>query len=358
MFKGITGKIPLSLYWKCQIVGWSIVSLFWLYIALVRDNFTLMEAGINYVLDITICIALTHIYRIIALRFGWNHLKIKPLIIRVVPSITLLSFLFMQVMNLKTSGYVYLIYRNNIFIENLFAWNPVLITGVRHMSIWVLAYHLYHFYKKEVETTKVNAQLSIIAKQAQLDNLSAQLNPHFLFNSLNSIKALVIENPKIARRAIDLLSDLLRSSLSERKLTTATIGEELDLVKDFIELEKLRFESRLKVEFDVDKNLYEHNIPFFSIQLLLENAIKHGIGKKMEGGIITISIQKRSHYIKIQVRNPGLLINENGGGVGLKNLKHRLLLSYGEDAELSIVQLSKKEVGVTLLIPINKNEFV
>lgn len=203
----------LSLYWKCQIIGWGIVSLLWLYIALVRDRFGMTEALTNYVLDVAICIGLTHAYRTIVLKRGWDRLGIKELLKRAVPSILMLSALFMLLMNIKMSVYIYMLNGSNTFSENLLLWNPVLITGVRHMSIWVLAYHGYKFYVREIDTTKKNAQLSVMAKQTQLDNLSAQLNPHFLFNSLNSIKALALENPKIARRAIDLLSDLLRSSL-------------------------------------------------------------------------------------------------------------------------------------------------
>ncbi|MCR9229370.1 MAG: sensor histidine kinase, partial [Flavobacteriaceae bacterium] len=154
-------SIGLSLYWKCQIIGWGVVSLLWLYIALARDQFTVPHALINYVLDVSICIGLTHAYRAIALRSKWNQLGIKKLIKRIIPSIMILSVLFMQFMNLKTSGYIYLVNGANTFVDNLSVWNPVLITGLRHMAIWVLAYHAYHFYLREVNTTKVNAQLSI-----------------------------------------------------------------------------------------------------------------------------------------------------------------------------------------------------
>ncbi|MDF0718101.1 histidine kinase [Muricauda sp. 334s03] len=344
----------LSLYWKCQIIGWGIVSLLWLYIALVRDQFEITHALINYVLDVSICIGLTHAYRAIALRANWNQLEIKGLIKKVIPSILILSVLFMLIMNVKTSAYIYLVLGNNTFVENLSVWNPVLITGLRHMAIWVLAYHAYHFYVKEVNTAKANAQLSVIAKQSQLDNLSAQLNPHFLFNSLNSIKSLIIENPSIARRAIDLLSDLLRSSLYEKEHITISIAEELALVKDYVELEQLRFEERLHVNFDVDQSLKSCKIPPLSIQLLVENAIKHGVDKQLEGGTVDISLKEHDGFVEIIVKNPGTFSNAGQGGLGLKNLKERLLLQYDGKAKFTIDSPKEHEVVATLLIPNEK----
>lgn len=344
----------LSLYWKCQLIGWGVVSLLWLYIALDRDQFTLTQALINYMLDVSICIGLTHAYRAIALRLKWNQLGINPLVLRIIPSILILSLLFMQIMNLKTSAYIYWVNGTNTFKENVLVWNPVLITGLRHMAIWVLAYHAYHFYTREVNTTKVNAQLSVIAKQSQLDNLSAQLNPHFLFNSLNSIKALVLENPTGARRAIDLLSDLLRTSLYEKDHLTITIAEEMNLVKDYVELEKLRFEERLTVIFNIDTALKHVKVPPLSIQLLVENAIKHGVDKQLQGGTVYISVQNQEGNVLIQVKNPGVFSKGEVAGVGLTNLSERLLLQYDGLASIRVETPSDNMVLATLLIPIEK----
>lgn len=344
----------LSLYWKCQLIGWGVVSLLWLYIALSRDQFTVSHALINYVLDVLICIGLTHVYRAIALRSQWNQLGIDQLVVRIIPSILILSFLFMQLMNLKTSAYIYLVNNENVFEKNIWVWNPVLITGLRHMSIWVLAYHAYHFYMREVNTTKVNAQLSVIAKQSQLDNLSAQLNPHFLFNSLNSIKALVLENPTGARRAIDLLSDLLRSSLYEKEHLTISLAEEMALVKDYVELEKLRFEERLTVTFNIDLSLEHIKIPPLSIQLLVENAIKHGVDKQLQGGTVDILVQKQEDNVLVQVKNPGTYTKEGDTGVGLKNLSERLLLQYDGVAKVEVQGLPDNLVLATLRIPIEQ----
>ena len=224
------------------------------------------------------------------------------------------------------------------------------------MTIWLLAYHLYHYYQKEVDTTREIAQLSIIAKQAQLDNLSAQLNPHFLFNSLNSIKSLVIESPDTARRAIDLLSDLLRSSLYEKDKELIPIKNELALVYDYIELEKMRFEERLQLKTDIDKSLIDYKIPALSIQLLVENAIKHGIDLKVNGGVIYLKIKKKDSHIHITVENPGVLNENKSGGLGLENLKKRLEIQYKGKAGFSLTETENDHVCAALIIPMHIND--
>lgn len=203
--KNISGTKTVSLYWKCQLLGWGSVSLFWAYIVYFRDDYGVFYTLLNYVLDIAIGILLTHLYRFFAKKLHWNTLNLGSLAIRVIPVILLLSVAYMQLANIKWYSYWVLIVGKPYGLwESLIYWNPVLITGLRLMAIWILAYHLYHYHNNRVEVTQQNAALMVIAKQAQLDNLATQLNPHFLFNSLNSIKSLIIENPKVARRAVDL----------------------------------------------------------------------------------------------------------------------------------------------------------
>jgi hypothetical protein len=347
-----------SLYWKCQLLGWCTVAIYWAYTVYTRDNYSVFYTFCNYVLDVAIGIFLTHIYRKNALKANWSQLPIKRLLIRVIPSILLLAVLYVILNNLKWYGYWTLVAEEDKDIwESLSYWDPILLTGLRLMSIWILAYHLYHYYQKEVVTAREYAQLSLIAKQAQLDNLSAQLNPHFLFNSLNSIKSLIVENPDIARRGIDLLSDLLRSSLYEKDKDLISIKNELALVNDYIELEKLRFEERLTIDLTIDKSLDHFKIPTLSIQLLVENAIKHGIDKIIEGGLITLKISKNGDQVYIQVQNPGKLSAiKSTRGLGLMNLKKRLELQYNKEASFSLEELDNNVVQATLTLPFKEDE--
>jgi len=352
----ILNSKSISLYWKCQLLGWGTVSIYWAYVVFSRDNYGYFFTFLNYVLDISIGIVLTHGYRFVALKLQWSALSLRQLFVRIVPAIILLAILYMWIVDLKWYYYWSVFGGKEVDLwESLTYWDPVLLTGLRLMAIWILAYHLYHYYQKEIETAQQNAELSIIAKQAQLDNLSEQLNPHFLFNSLNSIKSLVIENPKTARRAIDLLSDILRSSLYEKDASFISIKNELGLVKDYVELEKVRFEERLNMVITMDEALEGYMILPLSIQLLVENAIKHGIDKRIHGGSIILSIVEKDGQLVIVVQNPGQIVDHGAEtGIGIKNLTKRLLLQYNGEASFTLKNDAEDQVTATLIIPIRK----
>ncbi len=344
----------ISLYWKCQLIGWSFVSFYWAYTVYTRDNYDIFYTLLNYVLDILIGIFLTHSYRRFALKAKWSSLPIKHLLIRLLPTILLLAVLYVLMNNLKWYAYwTFIAGVDKNLWESIIYWDPILLTGLRLMSIWILAYHLYHYYQKEIITAKENAKLSLITKQAQLDNLSAQLNPHFLFNSLNSIKSLVIENPSVARRAIDLLSDLLRSSLYEKDNDLIPIKNELSLVYDYIELEKMRFEERLQLKTNIDDEVINYKIPTLSIQLLVENAIKHGIDLKVGGGVVFLKVKKKNSEIYITVENPGVINQNKSVGLGLENLKKRLEIQYIGKASFCLTEIENANVCAEIIIPMH-----
>ncbi|WP_237732268.1 sensor histidine kinase [Flavobacterium sp. UGB4466] len=348
--------VKLSAYWKIQLIGWMVTSLYWGISAFFGSSFMWTIGIADFVLDVFIGISLTHLYRNFALIRGWNKFSLKKLVPRIVLSVLILSVLYM----LLIVGKLYLVRlfvlksTSISFISFLQSTQlQVFITGTRLMSIWVLAYHLYHYSRLEIETVKENARLSIILKEAQLNNLSTQLNPHFFFNSLNSIKFLVLEDPHSARRAIDLLSDLLRNSLNNNIGNLVALNDEISLVRDYLELEKIRFEERLQVEIEVDQKLSDHLVLPLSIQTLVENAIKHGIEKRKEGGAVTVKIEQAGNFIKISVQNSGKLHKEikDFSGIGLGNLKERLLLQYKGRASFEIKEMQDETVLATILFP-------
>ncbi|MFH7004071.1 sensor histidine kinase [Flavobacterium bizetiae] len=345
----------ISTYWKIQLIGWTTASLYWGLSAFLSGNFIWKMGATDLIFDILIGIALTHMYRNFALKRKWNKLNLKELLPKMVLSVLVLSLFYMVFIIGKLYLVRLLIFKNETvsFLEFFKSVQlQVFITGTRLMSIWVLAYHLYHYSRLELETVKENARLSIIIKEAQLNNLSAQLNPHFFFNSLNNIKFLVIENPAAARRAIDLLSELLRNSLNTNISKLISLNDEIDLVKDYLELEKIRFEERLQIKIETSLDLSQHLILPFSIQSLVENAIKHGIEKRKNGGFIAVKIDMKNHFIKITVQNSGKLSDEvKDSGIGLQNLKERLLLQYNGNASFDIMQMDDETVLATILIP-------
>lgn len=342
-----------SLYWKCQFIGWGLVSIYWAYIVYVRDNYGWFYTALNYIADVLTGVGLTHVYKMTMLKKAPDYTNLKQLILKMVISVVILAVLYMFLANIK--WYAYWLYIHNQkynLLRTLVAWNPVFITGLRLLSIWLLGYHLYHYHINQISIIKSNARLSTIVKQAQLDHLSAQLNPHFLFNSLNSIKSLIIENPKTARRAIDLLSDLLRSSIYNKKDGLTTVENEIMLIKDYIELEKLRFEERLEAKFSIDPYSKDKPIPALSIQLLVENAIKHGISHLIDGGRVSITVKRLDEYLSIIVENPGSLNLTSSKGLGLSNLQNRLELQYKHQAKFHISEFKPGKVTASITLPL------
>ncbi|WP_158795337.1 sensor histidine kinase [Pedobacter sp. L105] len=349
-------KPSLSLYWKCQLIGWSIASLYWGFAGYAQGGFNFRIGILQFVSDVALYMLLTHLYRNFALRHNWQQLNLNELLKRIIPSVFILGLSYTAVTIAKIYFFrSYLLNGFHVPFSMIYRMliMEIFIAGIRLMSIWLLAYHLYQYARREIRLTKENAQLVILTKDAQLSNLSAQLNPHFLFNSLNNIKALVIENPVSSRRAIDLLSELLRTSLYGRKDLLATVKEELDLVEDYLELEKLRLEERLQYRIEANQTIKGLMILRLSIQTLVENAIKHGIDQQKEGGLIAVELTQSADHIRITVQNPGQLSAMMlGQGLGLKNLKERLEIQFTGKANFEIVNQSGTTVLATILIPI------
>lgn len=347
----------LSLYWKCQFAGWSAASLYWVAIALLDGEFNWLFGIGQFVTDLCCYILLTHLYRNFSLAHHWQQLNLQKLIQRIIPSVFLLGLAYTLVTTIK----IYL-------LRQLFHLGPVssftdflttsgfaiFMAGIRLMSIWLLAYHLYHYAQRELLINKENTRLALLNRDAQLNNLSAQLNPHFLFNSLNNIKSLTFTEPVSARRAIDLLAELLRSTLYSNYELLTTVKKEIELVKDYLELEKMRLEERLQYQIEVDEPLLEANIPVLSIQTLVENAIKHGVSQLNNGGLITVSVKKGNGYFLVMVQQPGKLtvnprLTSSEKGIGLSNLQERLQLQYKGKAKL---ELSQNEGIVSCILQI------
>ena len=349
-------KINISLYWKCQLLGWSLAATYWAFNAYVSSSFFHVGLAATYFLfDLVVGIGITHAYRQLAHTRSWIQLGPSQLFKVILPAILLTGTLYAVLIIVKNycARLVFnLHFESTLIVSFQRNFLTVLATGIRLTAIWILAFHLYHYAMMQIRIAKENARLQVAAKEAQLNNLSAQLNPHFFFNSLNTIKALVASDPQSARRAIDLLSELLRSSLYQQDNTLVSLDEEMRLVSDYLELEKIRFEDRLSYQLDIGNKLENRPVLPLSIQTLVENSIKHGIAKSVNGGLVEVEVKADGSSLKITVQNPGILkIEEAIGGVGLSNLRSRLALQYGDNASLSLTQLPGGIVAVVLHIP-------
>jgi two-component system sensor histidine kinase AlgZ len=176
----------------------------------------------------------------------------------------------------------------------------------------------------------------VLTRDAELRALRAQVDPHFLYNSLNSISALTGSDPASARRMCLLLAEFLRTTLRVSTQQSITMAEELSLVERFLSIEQVRFGARLQVEQSVDENALECQVPPLVLQPLLENAVGHGIAGLVDGGTIRLEIVRRGDRVSITVENPRDpdAMPRKRGGVGLENVRKRLALVFGGAARL------------------------
>ena len=319
-----------KLYWLIQLLGWGAFCMligFTNYTQGEFDNETVYKLIELFILFV----AITHTSRFVLIRFDWLNLKLAPLIPRLI-AMNLMSSILLILINYLSSRFFY-ITDDFEFTFTAFLVNAVVYT--LFFMLWSAIYLSYHLINKSRQQEIRNLQLEASNNEIELKTLRDQLNPHFLFNSLNSIRALIEEDPKIAKSAITTLSNLLRRSLNMGKHPKVTLEEELRLVQEYLQLEKIRFEERLSISIRVNAD-QQLLIPPFIIQTLAENAIKHGISNRKDGGELTIFVDETMQSLVIQVSNPGSLNGESTDGIGLVNTKRRLHIQYGKNAKVDL----------------------
>jgi two-component system LytT family sensor kinase len=217
---------------------------------------------------------------------------------------------------------------------------------------WAAIYFGYRL-QQMLKTAQLDRlRLDAAVKESELKALRSQVNPHFLFNSLNTIRALIDEDRLKAREGITRLAELFRASLRSSEVDTVSLRTELQTVNAYLALEKLRFEDRLQITMDVDPKAMELSIPPFVLQTLIENAFKHGIYPQSAGGVITCVIRSTPAGMNVSVTNPGQLPSEEKyKESGIANARGRLKLIYGANATLDIVQDEPKLVTVKMFLP-------
>ncbi len=216
---------------------------------------------------------------------------------------------------------------------------------LQYIYPWFGGFYIHELVRANSKIVKKQSETSMSLQLAQLENLKNQLNPHFLFNSLNSIKALTLSNIFLAREAIIELAELLRTSLDFKNASEIFLYQEISLVEKYLKLEKIRFEDRLNYTIDMSNEVQFLKIPPMSIQLLVENAIKHGVSNSKKGGYITISGYRENDFLYIKVKNGGKITINSRRGIGLDNLDKRLVLNYGKEAKFTLHEMSGEVVA-------------
>lgn len=217
---------------------------------------------------------------------------------------------------------------------------------------WTGFYVSVRSYRQQQQDKLDRVRTEFQAREAELRALKAQINPHFLFNSLNSLRALMPPEDERSRATVSRLANLLRASLATDQEPLVPLSRELGMVEGYLEIEKLRHEERLRWKIDASAPAREWPVPPFALQGLVENAIKHGINRIEEGGEIEISAQVSEGRLHLDVTNPGSLeAAPTASGVGLANARARLLLLFGPAAVLELISPSPGRVQVRVRLP-------
>ncbi|MCZ2222352.1 MAG: histidine kinase [Chitinophagales bacterium] len=270
-----------------------------------------------FVLVILICIATSFINSVLIQWFGWYRKELNGTV-------------------------------GKRFVYTLFDSSPIIL-------VWVSIYYIWHYVEDATKTEVDKLKLESLVKELELKTIKSHINPHFIFNALNSIRALVDENPTRARTAITELSNLLRSSMQADKTEITSLETELNIVKDYLALEHIRFEDRLKIKYEIDEDTLDQPIPPMMLQTLVENAIKHGISKQKDGGVIEIKFHFIEDKFELVVLNTGALINDyiNNTGFGIESTKNRLSLLYDKEASFELKYIGNNTVEAKIIMPVS-----
>lgn len=264
--------------------------------------------------------------------------------------VTVASLIF-QVVLWPFLDYLYITFNSKKLLEA-----GKLITAIYNWFVWIVWYSTISFlalYSSMKKAEIKNVELLANLKESQLNTLKGQINPHFMFNSLNNIRGLMLEDVERARNMLTALSETLRYSLTKNDANAIALIEELEMVENYIEISKIQFEERLRFEKDIDQATLQTQIPPMIIQMLIENAIKHGISNLKEGGNVSLTTCFSENNLLIKVTNTGKLNPaKSSTQLGLNNIKQRLNLLYGKTATFNLSE-KENQVIATIKIPLS-----
>lgn len=345
------------LYWLLQLGGWSTLLAGSFLIANLFDVEYPERLLTKKIIAITLTgLFVSHWLRVALKRSNLLQRRIEQSIPWLLLALTLASLV--HGLLVLASFEAFDLYLSKELVEKLNIGQLLLAMSLESSSlmlVWLALYCFYHYYADSRQRQLDKLKLEGIIKQMELKTLKAHLNPHFIFNSLNSIRALIDLDPTRARKAITELSNMLRGSLQTEQGQLVPLRQEIDIIHDYLALESIRFEDRMKVNWQVADDTLDFSVPPMMLQTLVENAIKHGISTRPAGGTITIRAYRQNQYenLILEVLNSGTL---NGStiqpGFGISSTQSRLELLYGGQARFELTQLPDQMVQVIVTIPL------
>ena len=347
--------VGINWYWRCQLIGWLIVAVINFLVQMLRPNASWVEQLGSNLGFIILGIACTH-----ALRFVYRRLRIVDLSIRnmILPlfGLSLITTMIMIVVMFSllaiTVAYPEDIFRIDMLLGNVLGIYPLVV-------IWSCFYLGSQYLRRWRQSEVDKLALENALKDAQLNTLIGQINPHFMFNALNNIRGLMLEDVSRARDSLTLLAKVLRYGLTAPQQSLVSLQDELATVHDFIALASIQYEQRLHWQQQIDIELDGFQVPPMMVQMLVENAIKHGIALHKNGGTLRLHIFRQLQFLCIELSNTGTLTSnvdpQYSTKLGLRNISQRLKLLYNNQAHFSLQQQDDTVVA-RLQLPLTNKE--
>ncbi len=359
--KSFYGRHRWWLRWIFFFCVWTLLGVSFAlstYLGARQDNVQISWRRIlsGYLADFYLWGMLSPLIFLLARRFELRTNFPRNLIIHIVASVILSGFVisaasplvwYLGYVNLARNPTLAILWRNNAFSAYYFHQGLTI-----YWTTLVVAHSIYYYRglrEGEAQTARLTAQLA----QAQLQALKMQIHPHFLFNTLNSIAALLHKDVEAADKMIARLGDFLRLTLKSSDTQLVDFEQELEFLKCYLDIEHIRFHDRLTVNIDVDPQALKAMVPNLILQPIVENAVRHGVARHTDPGQITIRARRQGARLIMNVEDngPGLKVSSNGSGIGLSNTRARLEQFYGNDFTFQITDSAERGAIVTLDVP-------
>lgn len=328
-------------YWICQLAGWGILVLLRVFTAIDVVELPWLSASITIVVLHGAGLGLTHALRGYMRRHRWSEAGAPRLVWRGLMASALLGVPLAVATALSPVDMLQAPDLPGMFHPPLVPVIAFLVNWVNWafvFAVWLVIYFTVSAIRQHQAAALRQSELARALQHAQLRLLKSQLNPHFLFNALNTVRSLIAEDRAKAQRAVTRLANTLRYTLGAGEHELVSFERELEMVSDFLELEKMRFEERLTVTREVAPDTGGARIPAMLLQTVVENAIKHGIAELPEGGLLRIRADLRDGVLDLEVENPRPLksVRSASEGTGLRNAEERLRLLFDSRASLEL----------------------
>lgn len=345
---------PAALYWWCQAGGWGAIFLFFVITSIGYTAVSWTIVGGYFLFSLCGFLG-THVLRALVLRRSWIDLPIARLLPRLIATNLALSLVLVCII------WAYFIFLpppgRPPWLHDLGATVAAAVGFVVNdfiiLTLWSGIYFGAAYFKRQRRVELERYQTQTALAEAELRGLKSQLNPHFLFNSLNSLRALVAEDPTRAQEAVTQLAAILRYHLQSGERSLVPLADEIATVEQYLALELIRFEDRLTIERAIEPGALPCLVPPLALQTLVENAVKYGVSRETDASRIFLGVRVSADRLEISIRNTGRLRDSALGsiGLGLTNLRTRLRLLFAGRAEFELHQCEPGWVEARLILP-------